>query len=121
MSTIIDLWREEQLPIRDVLHTATGESYDVVTGRAFAPLSEQLEVSAAWAKVGGLVVPFRTTNESDAVSRFDAGPLGLALEKTTTWDVADREAARLFPCYRKVSKTPKSYPRSWAQIKKRPL
>jgi 16S rRNA (guanine527-N7)-methyltransferase len=97
------------------------ESYDVVTGRAFAPLSAQLEVSAAWAKVGGLVVPFRTTNEAVAVNAFDASPLGLTLEKTTTWDVEDREAARLFPCYRKTAKTPKTYPRTWAQLKKRPL
>lgn len=97
------------------------ESYEVVTGRAFAPLTEQLEVSAAWAKVGGLVVPFRTTRESAAVNAFDASALGLTLEKTTSWDVEGKEAARLFPSYRKTAKTPKTFPRTWAQIKKRPL
>ncbi|MER3466717.1 MAG: 16S rRNA (guanine(527)-N(7))-methyltransferase RsmG, partial [Armatimonadota bacterium] len=39
---------------------ALRERFDFVTGRALAPLPVQLELSAAFTRVGGLVVPMRT-------------------------------------------------------------
>ena len=94
------------------------ESFDFVTGRAVAPLAVQLEISAAWAKIGGVVVPFRTPNES-----FDLDPirLGLVLERVEQRPLPHTDAIRAFPIYLKAEETPMLFPRTWAQIKKRPI
>jgi 16S rRNA (guanine527-N7)-methyltransferase len=97
------------------------ESYDVVTGRAFAPFTEQLEVSAAWAKVGGAVIPFRTHFEEGVIKSFVSEVLGLVLEREVTCELQGTDAVRYFPVFRKTAKTQRTYPRTWAQIKKRPL
>lgn len=94
------------------------ETYDIVTGRALAPLAVQLEVSAAWCKVGGAVVPFRTLDEDYDI---DAGLLGLVLEGVNERALPGTGTVRAFPVYRKTGKTPKNYPRPWAQIKRRPI
>ncbi len=97
------------------------ESFDIVTGRAVAPLTVQLEISAAWAKVGGAVVPFRTPSEIGQIKSIAVEPLWLSLESVETRTLPGSDVARLFPVYRKVGKTPKNFPRTWAQIKKSPL
>jgi len=96
-------------------------AFDVVTGRAVAPLSIQLEISAPFAAVGGGVIPFRTPNEIDEIERFDASRLGLQLESIEERELPGTDVVRAFPLFRKVAKTPKAYPRSWAAIKKKPL
>ena len=40
------------------------EAFDVVTGRALAPLAIQLELSAGLARIGGAVIPMRTERPS---------------------------------------------------------
>lgn len=95
------------------------ERFDVVTGRALAPLPIQLEVSAAFCKVGGFVLPMRTPN--DDLTAPDVKNLGLELEQVYERPLQEIDAVRLFPLYRKVAKTPRTYPRRWAEIKIRPL
>jgi 16S rRNA (guanine527-N7)-methyltransferase len=97
------------------------ERFDVVTGRAIAPLSAQIEVSAAWCRVGGAVVPFRTPNDRAQITGCDFGELGLALESVEEQTVPGTEIVRVFPVYRKFKKTPVAYPRDWAKIKSSPL
>lgn len=97
------------------------ESYDIVTGRALAPFMQQLELSAAWAKVGGAVVPFRTPSEAEDIEASDFSVLGLTLESFEKREIPHTDVVRLFPVFRKTGKTPKNYPRPWAQIKKSPL
>ncbi len=96
------------------------ESFDVVTGRAVAPLGTQLEISAAWAKVGGAVIPFRTPSEIGFIKSIAVEELGLSLGSVETRSLPDTDVVRLFPVFRKVGKTPKNFPRTWAQIKKSP-
>ena len=95
------------------------EGFDFVTGRAVAPLGSQLELSAAWAKVGGLVVPFRTPRDRSAGPPVER--LGLALESVEERSLPGTDVVRVFPLYRKVKATPKRYPRTWAEIRASPL
>ena len=95
------------------------EGFDVVTGRAVAPLAVQLEISAALARVGGAVVPMRTANDDPEEPDYEA--LGLALESVERATLPDVDAERLFPIYRKVRRTPGEFPRRWAEIREAPL
>ena len=91
------------------------EKYDVVTGRAVAPLPTQAEFSAAFVKLGGLFIPQRA--ETEAIPDFAV--LGLEFEKTVFVDVGG--VRRQLPIYRKSSETPDRFPRTWSAMKKRPL
>lgn len=95
-------------------------AYDLVTGRAVAPLPVQAEVSAGWVREGGAFVPFRTPSEAveATVDRFVV--LGMTRE-----DLIEVETlpgvVRLFPVYRRVGHVHTGYPRQWGQIKRKPL
>ena len=95
--------------------------FDVVTGRALAPLTTQLELSAAPCKVGGLVVPMRTPSDEKLAREFQAGMLGLELDRIETRGLPGTDIVRMFPIYRKTHKTDSRYPRTWAEIKRAPL
>jgi 16S rRNA (guanine527-N7)-methyltransferase len=127
--------RSQPLPNLEVVQDraeswAVREAFDVVTGRAIAPLGVQLELSAPPCRIGGLVMPFRTPADSEAVERFPAQVLGLSLESVeraslpvTSVSLAPPEAhvVRLFPRFRKIRQTPAHHPRPWPEIRKRPL
>ncbi|QYK53941.1 MAG: class I SAM-dependent methyltransferase [Fimbriimonadaceae bacterium] len=97
------------------------ESFDVVTGRALAPLGIQAELSAAWLKVGGIFVPFRTELEHELVQSANIGMLGLKLRSLNEVPARDGLSTRLFPVYEKIKATPPEYPRTWARMKAKPL
>ena len=97
------------------------EAFDVATGRAFAPLGIQLEASAPWVKVGGIVAPYRTAAEEEECRAFVHGQLGLELEDLIHLDLPGGAGRRLFPIYRKIRPTPMEFPRPWARMKKNPL
>ena len=97
------------------------ERYEIVTGRALAPLAMQLELSAAACKVGGLVLPLRSKSDLELAQSFDASRLGLALEKAEVRLLPGTDIERLFPVYRKLKPTPAKYPRRWSEIKNTPL
>lgn len=94
------------------------ERFDVVTGRAVAPLMIQLELSAAFAKVGGAVIPMRTASD---LATLPARIRILGLELETTVQRTLGESIRVFPVYRKVAFTDSMYPRKWADLKSNPL
>jgi 16S rRNA (guanine527-N7)-methyltransferase len=93
------------------------EQFDVVTGRAVAPLSIQLELSAPACRVGGKVIPMRSESEESSC----AGELGLVLADTISRSLPGTDAIRVFPVFVKERKTPGAYPRRWAEIKRKPL
>ena len=97
------------------------EEFDVVTGRAVAPLPIQLELSAAFVGKGGLVLCMRTPLEAAEIGTLDATELGLQLESTVLRTLPRTEIVRLGALYRKVAGTPSKYPRPWAEIKRRPV
>ncbi len=98
------------------------EDFDFVTGRALAPLPVQLELSAHLCRKGGMVVPLRTPNDvlwDDAFAQ-----LGLSLKETRTIPVPSgdgQEVLRVLPVYAKIKSTPAKFPRTWVQMKSRPL
>ncbi len=95
------------------------EAFDVVTGRALAPLPIQIELSARLLKIGGVAIPMRTPNDDPEDIALDA--LGLELESVETAELPVIDAPRVFPIYRKVGRTPEEFPRRWADIKEAPL
>lgn len=94
--------------------------YDAAIGRAFAPLGIQLEATAAFVRLGGLALPYRTPNDLLEAETLPCGQLGLELEETVEAALPDG-SLRLFPLYRKVRETPPEFPRPWGRMKSRPL
>lgn len=97
------------------------EAFDVVTGRAVAPLAIQLELSAAPLKEGGLLIPMRTPAEEDAVKAFPAARLGLQPTGLQKRELPGTDVVRLFTLFRKTGPTDAKYPRLWAEIKRKPI
>lgn len=97
------------------------EAFDAVTGRALAPLGIQLELSCRMLRVGGHAVPFRTTAEREAIRAFPSQKLGFELSSLEERKLPGTDIVRLFPIFTKVAKTPKGFPRGWAQIKANPI
>lgn len=97
------------------------ERFDVVTGRAVAPLAIQLELSAAPCRERGRVIPMRTPADVAQLDSDDFAELGLKLEQVVRRRLAPIGAERAFPIYRKVAPTPKQYPRSWTETRAKPL
>ncbi len=97
------------------------EKYDVVTGRALAPLALQLELSAASCTIGGRIIPMRTPADREAMAQLKHTALGLELRETVERLLPGTDIERLFPVYEKVAATPKRYPRKWAEMKAKPL
>lgn len=95
------------------------EKFDVVTGRAVAPLAIQLETSARPLRQGGFFIPMRTTKDRAEAERLKEA-IGLALQAVHERNLGE-VGQRLFPVWKKAARTPKGFPRSWAQIKKQPL
>jgi 16S rRNA (guanine527-N7)-methyltransferase len=97
------------------------EAFDCVTGRAVAPLSIQLEISAPLAKIGGTIISLRSENETEAFDRHEIRELGIKLVKVEVRALPGTEIIRHFPVYEKTKSSPVRYPRSWSDIKKKPL
>ena len=95
--------------------------FDVVTGRAVAPLSAQLEISAPFCKVGGLVIPMRSSSDLEGLEGVKLDPLGLRLSGFSQRALPGSDVVRLFPIYEKFRTTQTGYPRRWSEIKRHPL
>ncbi len=123
---MLDFLRSSPLPNLTIVQFRAEEFYrkeyfDVVTGRALAPLSVQLELSAPLAKLGGFVIPMRTPSDHNEIERFRHNKLGLELETVHRVLLGTTDVERIFPIYRKSASTPNKYPRSWAEIRSKPL
>lgn len=98
------------------------EEFDFVTGRALAPLPVQLELSAHLCRKGGLIVPLRTPN--DVLWQDAFAQLGIELRESRTIPIPSGDGAevlRLLPVYAKIKSTPAKFPRTWVQMKSKPL
>lgn len=97
------------------------DQYDVVTGRALAPIAIQLELSAPPCRIGGIVLPMRTEADRAEIDRLATNPLGLELRSIERRELPVVMAPRLFPIFEKRKRTPSMYPRPWADIRRKPL
>lgn len=96
------------------------EAYDIVTGRAVAPLLIHLELAAPACRIGGLVVPMRSAHDDVSQADSFARRLGLERTDTVTATIPGTDIPRQFPLYRKVRFTPARFPRLWADIRRAP-
>lgn len=121
---MLNFLRSQSLPNLEVIQMRAEEwgvrdRFDVVTGRAVAPLALQLELSAAPAVVGGLVIPMRTNVEDFEAVKLNG--LGLKLREVIRRDLPGTDIVRAFPIYEKIRVTDPRYPRRWAEMKAKPL
>lgn len=97
------------------------EKFDVVTGRALAPLAIQLELSVRPCRKGGRIVPMRTPGDTNQIESIPLDVLGLRLVSVESRVLPVAETSRSFPIFAKVASTAKRLPRTWADIKRAPL
>jgi len=97
------------------------ESYDYATSRAVARLNILLELTAPYVKVGGAVLAMKgaAAKEELAEAAGAIKKLGLKLEAVKEYPIDGASHAVII--LRKVSPTPKAYPRRFAKIKQSPL
>ena len=97
------------------------EQYDFATSRAVARLNVLLELTAPYVKVGGAVLAMKgaAAQEELQEAKGAISKLGLKLESITEFPIDGTAHAVIV--LRKVSPTPKQYPRRFAKIKQAPL
>jgi 16S rRNA (guanine527-N7)-methyltransferase len=102
---------------------AVREMFDVVTGRAVAPLAIQLELSAPTCRVGGELILMRTPNDDFQIphlERLGLQPHGLVKRSLPALS-GEEEIVRVFPRYLKVEPAEARYPRPWTEIQRAPF
>lgn len=125
-------WLEEILPQLDIsarcitarAEEAAGEyreSFDYATSRAVARLNILLELTAPYVKVGGAVLAMKGSAAREELAECAGAikKLGLKLEDVKEYPIDGASHAVIV--LRKVSSTPKQYPRRYAKIKQSPL
>lgn len=125
-------WLSETLPrlgIRAECVTARAEeavadrreTYDYAVSRAVARLNILLELLAPYVKVGGAVVAMKGSAAKEELAECQGAikKLGLKMEAFLEFPVDG--AGHAVIVLRKVSPTPKAYPRRYAKIKQAPL
>ena len=97
------------------------ESYDFATSRAVARLNILLELTAPYVKVGGAVLAMKGAAAKEELSECAGAmkKLGLKLEDVREFPIDGTSHAVIV--LRKISPTPKQYPRRYAKIKQSPL
>lgn len=123
---MLDFLRRHPLPNLTIVQEraeswGVRDRFDVVSGRALAPLAIQLELSAAPLRIGGHAIPMRTVADIVEIERLAKNPLGLRLLRIVERELPIIGATRLFPIFEKVEKTSRTYPRSWADIRRKPI
>ena len=97
------------------------ERYDFATSRAVARLNILLELTAPYVKVGGAVLAMKGALAKEELSESQNAikKLGLKLEEVKEFPIDGTNHVVLI--LRKVSPTPKQFPRRFAKIKQAPL
>ncbi len=100
---------------------ARRESYDYATSRAVARLNILLELTAPYVRVGGAVLAMKgaAAREELAECANAMKKLGLKLEEIREFPIDGTNHAVII--LRKVSPTPKQFPRRFNKIKQSPL
>ena len=99
------------------------ESYDFAVSRAVAALPVLCELCLPLVKVGGAFLAMKSSHsqeETDQAAKA-ISLLGGKLEQVTDYSIPTTTITHRLLTIRKVSPTPKKYPRRFAQIKKQPL
>ena len=96
------------------------EKYDFSTARAVSALPILTEFCLPFVKKGGRFIALKTLNEDVDLAKNAIKTLGGELEKTVDYKLPSGDDRRLV-VVKKISQTPTKYPRSFANISKKPL
>lgn len=96
------------------------EQYDIATARAVAALPILTELCLPFVKIGGRFVALKSVNEDMNDARNAIRLLGGAPERTVLYKLPNGDERKLIVA-EKISQTPTKYPRSYANIAKKPL
>ncbi|MDO5733133.1 MAG: 16S rRNA (guanine(527)-N(7))-methyltransferase RsmG [Eubacteriales bacterium] len=94
--------------------------FDLVIARAVAPLNILLEYSLPFVKPAAYFIAMKTDPAEVELARHAAQSLGAKLLDVSNFELSDSSKRSLF-VYQKIGACPKIYPRTAAQIKRRPL
>ena len=99
------------------------ESFDLACSRAVARLNLLAELCLPFVKTGGLFAAMKGPDAAEELREAEKGLrlLGGEIERVAEYPVPGTELRHNAVLIRKVSETPKKYPRKWAQMKKNPL
>lgn len=96
------------------------EQYDLATARAVAAMPVLTELCLPFVKVGGRFIALKSVNEDMNAARGAVKALGGEFEKTEKYKLPNGDGRQL-AVVKKISQTPTKYPRSYANITKKPL
>lgn len=97
------------------------EQYDFATSRAVARLPVLLELTAAYVKVGGAVLAMKGAAAREELQEAQKAIQVLGLKLESVQEISIDGTSHAVIVLRKVSPTPKQYPRRFAKIKQSPL
>lgn len=99
------------------------ESYDVCVSRAVANLASLSEYCLPYVKVGGYFIPYKSgkIDEELAESKKAVFVLGGKIEDEVKFNLPDSDISRSLIKIKKVSGTPKKYPRKSGLATKEPI
>ena len=98
------------------------EQFDIATARAVANLRDLCEYCLPFVKVGGVFVSLKGSSGKDELDEAKAAIklLGGKTEKVEEYELPNGDGRTLI-VIRKISPTPKKFPRNAGQMKKKPL
>lgn len=98
------------------------ESFDIVTARAVANLSMLSELCIPLVKMDGVFIALKAMDAYNEEQKASKALKILGVERINAYeDHLSDGSLRVNLVYKKVSATPKKYPRMFAKIKKQPL
>ena len=99
------------------------ETFDVVTSRAVANLRLLSELCLPLVRVGGLFLAMKSVDSDAELAEAQTAirTLGGAVEGTADYAIPGTDVRHRAILIRKIQKTEKKYPRTFAKIKKNPL
>ena len=99
------------------------ESYDIVTSRAVANLQMLCELCLPLVKEGGYFLSMKSVDSEQELNdaKNAIKTLGGQVEKVVDYTIPGTEVSHRLIFIKKMKKTDKKYPRTFAKIKKNPL
>ena len=99
------------------------EKYDVCVARAVAPMNILVEYLLPFARVNGICICMKRANIEEELeeAKKAINLLGGKIEKVESFGLSGSEDRRNIIIIRKISKTPKQYPRKAGTAKKYPI
>lgn len=99
------------------------EGFDIAVSRAVADLSMLSEMCLPFVKVGGVMLAMKAADCEEEINRAKNAikTLGGAIEGRFDYPLYDTDRTNTVLIIKKVSETPKKYPRRFAKIKASPL